>query len=292
MRRFKLPRRLYYVEMPLIVVTGIPCSGKTTRSLELKNHFEEKLKDSGQNVEIISESDAIIQAGHDKNVYFADSKKEKAVRSSLKSDIQRKLDSNNLLIFDGSNYIKGYRYEIYCTTKLYKTPQCTLHCNLPIEQGWLWNNARPEADRYTGEIFDSLVSRYEVPQGSNRWDSPLFTVMPEDNLTFDEIYCYLYKGKLPKPNLSTQNPPLASTNYLYELDNITKDITNTILSMQQQGVSYDVKIPGSSVNLEHAITPSRLAMLRRQFINFSKMQQNEINQIATLFVQYLNNNIQ
>lgn len=56
-------------------------------------------------------------------------------------------------------------------------------------------------------------NRYEVPEGSNRWDSPLFTVMPEDNLTFDEIYCYLYKGKLPKPNLSTQNvsiffPPL------------------------------------------------------------------------------------
>lgn len=57
--------------MPLIVVTGIPCSGKTTRSIELKNYFEEKLKDSGQNVEIISEGDAITQAGYDKNVYFA-----------------------------------------------------------------------------------------------------------------------------------------------------------------------------------------------------------------------------
>lgn len=57
--------------MPLIVITGIPCSGKTTRSLELKSYFETKLKDSGQSVELISESDAIIQAGHDKNTYFA-----------------------------------------------------------------------------------------------------------------------------------------------------------------------------------------------------------------------------
>lgn len=57
--------------MPLIVITGIPCSGKTTRSLELKNYFEEKLKDSGQHVEIINESDAINQAGYNKNVYFA-----------------------------------------------------------------------------------------------------------------------------------------------------------------------------------------------------------------------------
>lgn len=91
---------------------------------------------------------------------FSDSKKEKAIRSSIKSDIQRKLDSNDLLIFDGSNYIKGYRYEIYCTTKLYETPQCTLYCNLPIEQAWLWNNKRLESDRYDREIFDSLVSRW------------------------------------------------------------------------------------------------------------------------------------
>lgn len=68
-------------------------------------------------------------------------------------------------------------------------------------------------------------------------------------------------------------------------------ISKVILSMQQLGMSYDIKIPGSSVNLERGITPSRLAMLRRQFINFSKMQQNEVNQIATLFIQYLNNNI-
>ncbi|KAL0110623.1 hypothetical protein PUN28_013897 [Cardiocondyla obscurior] len=277
--------------MPLIIVTGIPCSGKTTRTLQLKNHFEEKLKNSGQKIEIISESDAIVQAGYDKNVYFADSKKEKAVRSSIKSDIQRKLDSNSLLIFDGSNYIKGYRYEIYCTTKLYKTPQCTLHCNLPIEQAKLWNTEQPEPDRYTDEVFDSLVSRYETPETTNRWDNPLFTLLPEDDLMYDEIYYCLYKGKKPKPNLSTQNVPLASTNYLYELDNITKNVTNAILSMQQLGKNYDMKISGSSVNLERAITPSRLAMLRRQFINFSKMQPNEINRIATLFVQYLNNNI-
>ncbi|XP_012538385.1 protein KTI12 homolog [Monomorium pharaonis] len=277
--------------MPLIVITGIPCSGKTTRSLELKSHFEERLKDSGHNVEIISESDAIIQAGYNKNGYFEDSKKEKAVRSSIKSEIQRKLNSNDLLIFDGSNYIKGYRYEIYCTTKLYKTPQCTLHCNLPIEQAQLWNSKQSESNRYEEEIFNALVARYEVPEATNRWDSPLFTVIPDDNLAYDEIYFYLYKGKLPKPNLSTQSPPLASTNYLHELDNITKDVTNVILSMQRLGTNHDIKIPGSSVNLKCATTPSKLAMLRRQFLTFSKMQQNKVDKIATLYVQYLNNNI-
>lgn len=73
--------------------------------------------------------------------------------------------------------------------------------------------------------------------------------------------------------------------------NIFSFILKAILSTQQLGVNYDIKIPGSNVNLERVTTPSRLAMLRRQFVSFSKMQQNEVNQIATLFVQYLNNNI-
>lgn len=91
--------------------------------------------------------------------YVLDSKKEKAVRSAIKSDIQRRLNTRDLLIFDGSNYIKGYRYEIYCMTKLYKTPQCTIHCDIPVECAWLWNNKRVELERYNREIFDSLVVR-------------------------------------------------------------------------------------------------------------------------------------
>lgn len=57
--------------MPLIVITGNPCSGKTTRSLELRDYFEKKLEGTGQNVEIISESDAITAAGYDKNIFYA-----------------------------------------------------------------------------------------------------------------------------------------------------------------------------------------------------------------------------
>lgn len=89
-----------------------------------------------------------------------DSRKEKAVRSDMKSDIHRRLDTRNLLIFDGSNYIKGYRYEIYCMTKLCKTPQCTVYCDIPVEHAWLWNDKRAESERYSREIFDELVARY------------------------------------------------------------------------------------------------------------------------------------
>lgn len=90
---------------------------------------------------------------------FEDSKKEKLIRGDIKSNAQRLLTQADVLIVDGSNYIKGFRYEIYCMSKLYKTPQCTVQCDLPVEHAWLWNERRPSSEQYSREIFDALVLR-------------------------------------------------------------------------------------------------------------------------------------
>ena len=274
--------------MPLIIITGVPCSGKTTRTSELKEYFENK---AGRNVEVISEVDVLTKAGYDRNTFYADSKKEKSVRSDTKSAAQRMLNTSDVLIIDGSNYIKGYRYEIYCMTKLYKTPQCTIHCDIPIEHAWLWNERRLEREQYSREIFDALVMRYETPDSKNRWDAPLFSVSAEDELKFHEIYRSLYEAKAPKPNLSTQCPPLSSTNYLYELDSVTQEVVNAILSAKQLGVESEFKIPGYDLTVQNPCTAAQLMRLRRQFLTYSKMQQIEVNQIAALFVQYLNKSL-
>ena len=64
--------------------------------------------------------------------------------------------------------------------------------------------------------------RFEEPISTNRWDSPLFAVTPEESLEMDAIFSSLYEKKALKANRSTQNPPTQSTNYLFELDRITQ----------------------------------------------------------------------
>lgn len=64
-----------------------------------------------------------------------------------------------------------------------------------------------------------------------------------------------------------------------------------ILSAQRLGINNDIKIPGSNVTVQCTGTPAKLMRLRRQFLTYSKMQQSGIDQIATLFVQYLNKNL-
>lgn len=101
-----LETKIYYnsnLKMPLIIMTGFPSSGKTRRSKELAEFFRER----GKTVHIVSENIAIPKAGFTKNEYYADSQKEKVVRSDLKSETVRLLTKDNVVILDGGNYIKG-----------------------------------------------------------------------------------------------------------------------------------------------------------------------------------------
>ena len=52
--------------MPLIILTGVPSSGKTTTVNKLKNYFENQDK----KVHIVSEYEEIIKAGFDKNQMY------------------------------------------------------------------------------------------------------------------------------------------------------------------------------------------------------------------------------
>lgn len=90
--------------MPLIIICGTPVSGKTTRANELKEYF---VNNHNKNVEIVSEDEAIVKLGYEKNTTYLDSQKEKRIRGYLKSEVLKFIGKDNVVILDGSNYIKG-----------------------------------------------------------------------------------------------------------------------------------------------------------------------------------------
>lgn len=107
---------------------------------------------------------------------------------------------------------------MYCASKAARSTQCTVFCAIPIEKAWTLNQQRNAADEivdtndydnsavpYTREIFDALTLRYEEPIANNRWDSPLFTILPESTVNFEDVHAALYEKKPPPPNLATQN---------------------------------------------------------------------------------------
>ncbi|XP_049882844.1 protein KTI12 homolog [Pectinophora gossypiella] len=294
--------------MPLVIICGTPVSGKTTRTQELKEYFEKTHK---KHVEIVSEAEAIKKLGYDKNETYLDAQKEKRMRGYLKSEVIRLIGKDNVVILDGSNYIKGCRYELYCASKSSKSTQCTVYTIKNHDEAWEDNQKRTKRDAdiehhlndscncddepYTEEVFNALTRlRFEEPNSNNRWDSPLFTVQPTDSLDLEAIYKVLFEKKPPPPNMSTQNPPLSSTNFLYELDKATQAISKQILEAKQLSLDI-VKFPDyPGCMLESSfiqdVNPQKLLRLRRQFLTYAKMNHSneDANKIGRYFIQYLN----
>lgn len=268
---------------------GFPSSGKTKRTEELKVYFESKLS---KTVHIISDDSLKIN----KNEVYADSKKEKDVRGNLKSSVQRILNKDDVVILDSLNYIKGFRYELYCVTKACQTPHCVIFCDISQDKASEYNRNRPESDQYTQEILDALFMRFEQPNPNNRWDSPLFVIQPDDaELPFKEIEDSLYSRKPPPPNMATQSQPLSATNFLYELDRITQETIGIIMDAQKTSVAGDfIHIPGAKDKIQicRSVTLAELQRHKRQFITYTKMHPvDDTSKISSMFVQYLNNSV-
>lgn len=93
--------------MPLIVLTGYPCSGKTKRSNEIKKYFEDqKLQNK---IVFINDNGIIKKSGFNKTDLYGSAQKEKEIRGKLKSEVTRLLNKDTIVILDSMNYIKGYR---------------------------------------------------------------------------------------------------------------------------------------------------------------------------------------
>ncbi|KAJ2888188.1 kti12, chromatin associated [Coemansia aciculifera] len=280
--------------MPLIMMTGYPSSGKSTRALELRQLFEARLAEPQHQhrrltVQIIN--DASLGVTHDA---YGSASAEKLARGALLSAVERLVSRETIVIADTPNYIKGLRYQLYCISREVSTTQCLVHCAISVDAAREINRGRG-GDAYTEDLFEELVMRYEEPNPAAKWDSPLFTVIQHDaadKLPFDAIWGAIVEQRAPPPNFSTAVKPVSETNYLFELDKMTLDIVNAILESQKSGVpTSQVVVPGTCDKVQmpgRNLTLSELRRYRMQFTKLNRQVPLKIDKIATQFVNYLN----
>ncbi|XP_053432455.1 protein KTI12 homolog [Nycticebus coucang] len=349
--------------MPLVVFCGLPYSGKSRRAEELR----EALAAEGRAVYVVS--DAAVLGAEDASVY-GDSGREKALRGSLRAAVERRLSRQDVVILDSLNYIKGFRYELYCLARAARTPLCLVYCVRPCgPSGGLqvagagenrgrdgsvsWRprfeeggrpqaagagaprelraagsvvNRRAQAEGpkelepeetgtrdspqsensseplptstfYPPELVEALTLRFEAPDSRNRWDRPLFTLVGlEEPLPLAEIRTALFENRAPPPHQSTQSQPLASGNFLHQLDQVTSQVLAGLMEAQKNAVPGDLlRLPGTTEHLRFTrhLTMAELSRLRRQFISYTKMHPNNENlpELANMFLQYLSQSL-
>jgi protein KTI12 len=199
-----------------------------------------------------------------------------------------------------------------------RTPHCIVHVGTPVSQARGVNDERlaggketaalAEEERpYDSECWENLVYRYEEPNAMARWDSPLFTVLWDDEMPpCEDIWDALVGSeesgkKVVKPNKVTVAKKPTGEDYLYELDKSTQGILNRILEWAKDhpgegggevevgeggGEELTVELPANPIGLP------ALQRLRRQFISMNRQNAVSVERIQESFVGYLNDSFQ
>ena len=228
---------------------------------------------------------------------YASARPEKDARASFSSAIKRVLGPDVIVIADGMNYIKGFRYQLYCEAKAVQTPNCVVHVGTPADKCQDFNDEalQNKTGGYEKEVFENLVFRYEEPNGMSRWDAPLFTVPFEDaeppcEAIWEAMVGSDGKTKVVRPNAATVLKPASEQNYLYELDKTTSEVVSLITTWQQDHPGEgngQISIPESDLILNLPPTsPSlpKLQRLRRQFTTLNRQHTLSKSRIRDLFV--------
>jgi len=264
-------------------MSGIPGSGKSKRAQEIYDHFTQM----GKKVIILNEESLLI----DKNEGYKDSLSEKMTRGTQKAAIERNLSKDTVVISDSLNYIKGYRYELYCIARAAGTRLLLVYCDTPKDQAKKWNLERDTSVSFSEKLAEELTFRFEQPNPKNRWDSPLFTLEPQHSLPYELLYKTLFEVQELRPNYATQPQALSPANFVHELEKITQEITNVVSdALQSSMVGDEIKVPGSNkrVVIHSKLSLSELRTQRRQFFKFAQLHPPQAHQIADTFVDFLN----
>ncbi|OWZ23919.1 hypothetical protein PHMEG_0001144 [Phytophthora megakarya] len=277
--------------MPLVVVCGIPASGKTTVATALVDHLQRQLPDE----EVVCISTDSVNV--DKTQGYGDSKTEKNTRSALKAAVEKVVSTKTIVVLDALNYTKGERYELFCKAKAESTTHCVVYVDTSVEIATKRNEAQEQ--QFDSKLLEELAARFEVPVEKNRWDSPLFRLTPEDfaangiGVPLDAITDAVRFGKTVKAGLATKAAPAAESSFLQALDDVTSAIVDALLAHQRDaGVADGLRVPPHAVNAELKLTrplsTAEARRHRRQYIKITRLRPCPVATIGDLFVEYLN----
>jgi len=290
--------------MPLVVMCGLPCSGKTRLAERIASRLEEEL---GREEKVVLVDECKMHVG--KNQGYADAAMEKSTRGTLKAKVERELTKRNYVVLDAMNAIKGFRYELWCIARAAATRYCVVYVDVDVQKAREWNTNR-EDDAFSNQVFEDLAGRFEIPDSKNRWEAPLFRLRhPEENedeILQDVVRAMQGKSRTTAPKAKELKPTVATvatmprkTNLLNEMDREAQSVVMEISDAQSEACGQPVglmrlKDVDTPLHLTRPVTLSELRTQKRMFLRILNQSTGSIKDtgsVRRMFVDYLKTNI-
>ncbi len=265
---------------------GPPTSGKTRKAKAIISYFSKNHPE----IETILLNEELFEINKEES--YSDEAKEKFLRGFFRSNVNKNLTDKNLVILDSLNYIKGFRYELYCICRIMKTRHCVVLCDTDIYTVKEFNQ---KCGHYSDKLLEDLFNRMERPNEKNRWDKPLFSVFPEDELNFEEIYSQLFENTQDmKKSRTTQCDNKLGNNYSSKVDKTIQVIIEDIVEKVNENKKFlnnkyvICKIGKEDVNIKNDVTIHNLKKWKNEFISMNKLNPfKTIEAVQEAFVYYL-----
>ncbi len=163
----------------LLILCGLPSSGKTTISKNVASLFEDK---HGIPTMVISSDDFRDMLSYSSKGFKPE--RETLVKNFYERAIATGLENGFLVISDDLNYYKSMRSDLRQIAKRSDADYDIVFVDTPVEQAIKWNQER--GSPIPSSLIEEINQKFDAPKGDYKWDTPLVVVDPSKQ-SFEEI---------------------------------------------------------------------------------------------------------
>jgi O-phosphoseryl-tRNA(Sec) kinase len=217
----------------LICLVGLPASGKTTFSINLKDFIERNYND--YKVRIIDPDKIRDIITPDKFDY----KKEQLVRKQNLNDIEKALKDGYIVISDDLNYYSSMRHDLKLIAENLNLNFFIIQISTPLNICLKWNKNRGEL--IPNKILKKIKNKFDSFD-KYKWDYPIASVdmskVKDFNQTFKNLMGIFFHSNEDVYDLKTKEESVkqSSNQYNEMLDKITRNIVGELLKKKEFNV--------------------------------------------------------
>jgi selenocysteine-specific elongation factor len=174
----------------LLILCGLPASGKTTISRSVASLLEDK---HGIPTMIISSDDFRAMLSYSHKGFKPE--RETFVKSLYDKAIATALDQGFLVISDDLNYYKSMRSDLRQIAKRSGSDYDIVFVDTPVEQTVKWNQER--GSPIPTSLIEEINQKLDPPKGDYKWDTPLVVVDPSKQ-SIEEIASIIVSSVLKR----------------------------------------------------------------------------------------------